>query len=177
MLIDDRDNAFNYLNEENEYELENSYTENNFNENNYLENNYNKYNTYDGFNNFVFNNYRPVSKLTNAETGFLRGNMFNDVYDGYYKRIKKINTTNEREKSLLKIQELTFASLDLGLYLDVYPNDTNALRVFKNYNKELEKATKNYEAIYGPLKSECDKEGNEYEWIKNPWPWDKGGKR
>lgn len=101
--------------------------------------------------------------------------MFNDIYDDYYKRIKKINTTNERERALLNIQKLTFASLDIGLYLDIYPNDSNAIRVFKNYNKELEKEIKNFESIYGPLESKCDTEGNEYDWIKNPWPWNKGG--
>lgn len=171
MFFDSRDNSFNYLNEENEFEFD---TDNISQEYEYEEN---KNNIYEANNNYIFNYYRPSDKLSNIEDGFLRGNMFNDIYDGYYKRIKRIRTSNEREKLLLKIQMLTFSSLDLGLYLDIYPDDKEVLEKFKKYNNELDSLTKEYERIYGPLKSECDKDGNKYKWINNPWPWSLGGNK
>ena len=166
MFLNLRDN-YNY---ENEYELEN--------ELNSLDYDYedNKNNFYEGANNYIFNYYRPNDDVTSLENGFLRGNMFDNIYDGYYKNIKKIRSTNERERLLLKIQALTFASVDLGLHLDIYPNDKNILDKFTKYNMELEKSTKEYERIYGPLKSECDMDGNNYDWIKGPWPWNGGNK-
>ena len=161
MLIDDNDYEYEYEFVNNDFDFD------------YLENSYNNFNTYTG-QNYVYN-FRPSSDLTNKEIGFLRGNMFNSVYDNYYKKIKKISTTNERERLLLQIQELSFVSIDLSLYLDVYPNDTEVLKVFKNTNKELSNLVEKYESIYGPLKSVCDKNGNSYEWSKSPWPFTKGG--
>lgn len=164
MFFDETENNFSY--EDNDYSFEFE-----------KENNTNNYSNYEGTNNFIFNNYRPTSLMSNVEVGFARGTMFNAIYDNYYKRIKKLVPTNEREKMLLKIQELSFASLDLSMHLDLHPKDTEVLNMFKSYNKELNEMTKKYESIYGPLTSQNETGGTGYEWNKNPWPWEKGGIR
>lgn len=171
MFIDERDNNFNYLNDEDNYEFEQELNQTSLYNTDYDSN---KYSNYEGTN-YIFNYYRPVSNLTDIESGFLRGNMFNDIYDGYFKKIKKITSKNERERLLLKIQGLTFASIDLSLYLDINPNDKDITSKFEKINRELDKNVKEYERIYGPLKSECDKDSNTYEWINGPWPWNELG--
>ena len=122
MLIDNDDYEYEYEFTNNDYDLD--YVENTYN--------HNKYNTYSGPN-YVYN-FRPATDLTSMENGFLRGNMFNSVYDNFYKRIKKISTSNERERLLLQIQQLTFESIDLTLYLDVYPNDRH--EIYNELNKQ-----------------------------------------
>ena len=61
--------------------------------------------------------------------GFTRGNMFNGLYDSYmnYKPYE-INPQNEKQYLLLIVQMYGFAAHDLGLYLDVFPNDSNAIK-------------------------------------------------
>ena len=74
------------------------------------------------------------NKILDPYSGFVRGNMFDNLYDKYknYKP-RDINPSNEREALLGQWQQYNFALIDLGLYLDVYPNDTNALNLYKKY--------------------------------------------
>ena len=57
-----------------------------------------------------------------------------DLYDKYknYKP-QDINPTSEKEALLNQWQQYNFALIDLGMYLDVYPNDKNALNLYKKY--------------------------------------------
>ena len=38
---------------------------------------------------------------------------------------------------ILKIQELTFACVDLNLYLDNHPDDTCAINMYNSFSKQL----------------------------------------
>ena len=74
---------------------------------------------------------------------------------------------------ILKIQELTFACVDLNLYLDNHPDDAAAINTYNSFSKQLNEAMRSYESKYGPLtnfgygKSSCP-----WQWIDEPWPWD-----
>jgi len=76
--------------------------------------------------------------------GFLRGNLFRNEYKPY-KNLTYVNIVpkNDREAKLYNVMTYTHAITDLNLYLDVHPEDRNALNLLKEMIKEEEKAKKN----------------------------------
>nr|WP_243159259.1 spore coat protein CotJB [Clostridium sp. cel8] len=80
----------------------------------------------------------------------------------------------ESQKTLLQnIRQLEFASLDLNLYLDNFPDNKEALTAFNNCYKELNSSIKKYEKYYGPLLNFGFSQGNyPWNWINSPWPWE-----
>lgn len=114
-------------------------------------------------------------KILNAKEGFLRGNMFKDEYVPYKNMTyKQLKPSTEREALLYKIMEVDFAVNDLNLYLDLHPEDNAIYEQFKMYVKECIRLKDEYAKKYGPLTLE-QVNSNTYEWMKNPWPWDKSG--
>ena len=111
--------------------------------------------------------------ILEAYEGFKRGNMFDNLYDGYknYKPAE-LKASSEREDMLMQIQELRFATIDLGLYLDVYPNDRNALNLFNNYLNQEKEVANLFESKYGPLTLGSDVQRNDWLWDNSPWPWE-----
>ena len=114
------------------------------------------------------------SDLYDSYNGFIRGNMFKNIYDPYKsKEPFDVKPMNEQAKLLTKIDALGFAMTDLNLYLDVYPENQNMINLFNQYRGQKEILTKEYEARYGPLTIMSDSL-NSYPWAWNelPWPWD-----
>ena len=114
------------------------------------------------------------NKILEPYSGFVRGNMFDNLYDKYknYKP-RDINPSNEQEALLEQWQQYNFALVDLGLYLDVYPNDTKALNLYKKYLDISNKTLKKYESMYGPLCTDSEYvAGNKWNWDNSPWPWE-----
>ena len=114
--------------------------------------------------------------LVPLNEGFRRGSMFNNLYRPYLKEIP-VTAVNmmydERKQWMYAIQQLSFACLDLNLYLDNYPNNQQALKDYNMYSKELKRITNMYEQKYGPItvgSMYLDK--IPWQWIKDPWPWE-----
>lgn len=147
----------------------------------------NKYNMVNDYYNYVNNNYnQPVydqSKFSNSPmgdnkiydpyNGFIRGNMFSDLYNAYkISNPYEIRPMNEQAELLTYIDALGFATIDLNLYLDIHPDDKNALSLFNQYRTQLNEYTKNYENKYGPLLLRSNAlESYPWAWDNNPWPW------
>ena len=118
---------------------------------------------------------RP-SNILEPATSLALGNSYSDEYDKYKNYTqKKLVASNEREKMLLRIQELDFIMNDLNLKLDVEPNNYELYELFRKYALELKELCDKYSKNYEVLELIKDTNGV-YTWIKNPWPWD-GGKR
>jgi len=116
-----------------------------------------------------------MNRFFTPQEGLLRGNMFKDEYSPYKNlTYLPIHPKSEKEKLLFKIYEYDFAVNDLSLYLDLNPEDREAFVYFKSCLMELEKVKIEYEKVYGPLELDETK-GSEYDWVKEPWPWDKDG--
>ncbi len=127
------------------------------------------------FNNQNYYNDMNSNKLYSSKEGFLRGNMWVNEYVPY-KGMNYMNLvpTCEREALLYKIMEIDFAINDLNLYLDLHPEDYEVYNQFKKYVTECIRLKDDYSKKYGPLSlEETTKE--KYNWINNPWPWDKTG--
>ena len=140
---------------------------------------YNKNNDYYNYVNNTYNQplYNQSSnnkKILDPYNGFVRGNMFSDLYNGY-KLNKPLDITplNEQADMLTYIDSLCFALIDLNLYLDLYPNDSKIIELFNSYRMEKDEITKEYESKYGPLTLNSDSLNKApWAWDNMPWPWD-----
>ena len=122
-----------------------------------------------------FNDIPRETELYSLKEGFMRGNMFRGIYEPYKNlTYLPLRPKNEREKKLYDIIALSFAINDLNLYLDLYPNDKECTKIFKQYVNEHKKLKKEFLATYGPL-TVNQIEDLKYEWEENPWPWDNEG--
>lgn len=111
---------------------------------------------------------------TDPYKGFIDGNMFKNLYEGYknYKPYE-VNPSNEREYSLLLVQIYGFAAHDLGLYLDVYPNDAKAVKLRDEYVRLHNQALNQYENKYGAITLSSSMLNNvPWGWDDNNWPWE-----
>ena len=125
--------------------------------------------------NFNVSNYKQNPNKNNmydAYNGFIRGNMFPDLYNTY--KISKpfdIRPMNEQAELLTYIDAYCFAAHELNLYLDTHPNDRDMIRLFNEYTNEANSALSEYEQKYGPLFVDSSKT-YPWAWNKSPWPWE-----
>jgi len=130
---------------------------------------------YKEFNN-TFNIYDKTNNtnLSEPKEGFLRGNLFNNLYDPYKNyKYGVLKSTNAKEELLYNILMYKFALIELNLYLDTHPNNQEILNLYKKYLMEEKKLCNQYEKSYGPLTVDGENLGtNSWNWIKSPWPWE-----
>ena len=137
---------------------------------NYMNNNYNQ----PLYNQQSFNNMNKTSsKLYDPYVGFISGNMFPDLYNGYkLSNPLEIEPMNEQADLLTNIDALCFACIDLNLYLDLYPEDKNAIELFNRYRVQKMQYEKEYESKFGPLFISSDALNTfPWAWDNSPWPW------
>ena len=83
------------------------------------------------------------------------------------------NFQQTRSEMLDEIRAVNFTVIELGLYLDINPDDKRALCLHNENANKLRMLTDNYQKMYGPLSIECP--CNKWRWLEQPWPWEKGG--
>jgi len=152
-----------------------NFLNNGFNDMNYMTD-YNSMMQDMNYNN-AFNNTFLIpnnqNQIVDSYEGFIRGNMFNNLYDPYKNYQPQIKATSEREELLNKVRQLKFAMIDLNLYLDTNPNDKNAIMLFNNYRNQEKKACEEFERKYGPLTIDSEVlSNNTWIWNNGPWPWE-----
>lgn len=81
----------------------------------------------------------------------------------------------EKQLAMLKkLQEMEFVAVELNLYLDTRPCDTDALNDYNCAVEMIRKLVQEYEAEFGPLLNfgmgGFSKEP--WQWAKGPWPWE-----
>ncbi len=77
----------------------------------------------------------------------------------------------DREILLKKISTYQFAMLDLQLFLNTHPGDTDTVEKVEKYRAMLKPLVAEYENKYGAL-TKSEAEGNKWSWVKAPWPWE-----
>lgn len=148
--------------------------------NNYLSNynymkNFGKNKNYQqSVNNFNTKDIGNSKSLYDPYQGFIRGNMFSNLFDPY--KIREpydIKPMNEQAELLTYIDSLSFACIDLNLYLDVNPNDRGAIDLFNQYRIQKNDLLLEYQNKFGPLLLNSDSL-NTYPWAwdDRPWPWE-----
>ena len=80
---------------------------------------------------------------------------------------------NERKDWLRSIQQYDFALYELQLYLDTHPDCTAAMHQYRKYKAMKQAAVDQFVRLYGPIIAEQSDTENQWNWIQNPWPWEK----
>ena len=132
----------------------------------------NGFNLINGSTNMNYGNNLNNVNLFNPYEGYLKGNAFKDEYKPYKNyKVAKLNINSEKEELLTAIGESSFMMHDLNLYLDVHPDDVDALNKFSMYREKTNNLITNYERKYGPLSVKGDIQNNiPFAW-ENNWPW------
>ncbi len=111
--------------------------------------------------------------LASPYEGYIRGNLFNNLYKQYKNyRPKRLAPNNEQAELLLNANQMSFAAHELRLYLDVHPNDTRMINLFNQYQKQSNDAIKAYEDKYGPILQNSVSGSNTFSWEAYAWPWE-----
>ena len=77
----------------------------------------------------------------------------------------------EKAKLLQCLSAEKFAAWELHLYLDTHPCDKAAQRMHEKHMARAMEFREEYERRFGPLSTVT---GEGCEWLKGPWPWEKG---
>lgn len=117
------------------------------------------------------NDISSMYKLVSPSEAFNRGNLFDNYY-WPYKYVSNLKPENERQSLMQKVQEYAFAAHELNLYLDVYPEDKQAVGLYNQYSEMSDKYLKEYEQKYGSIVLDPN-EKSPWMWINSPWPWEK----
>lgn len=74
---------------------------------------------------------------------------------------------------LNRIGEIQFVCIELNLYIDTHPDDTDARNDYYNYSVMLDEYVTRYEREYGPLMGFGHSPTSTGCWVCTAWPWEK----
>ncbi len=137
----------------------------------------NNYNYLNELYNNLYRDYpnRTVSTSINLYSpteGYMKGNLFSNVYSEYKNYTPQtLRPKTEQERDLYELSTVAFAAHELNLYLDIHPEDTSLLQLFKDYEEKCKALTEQYERKYGPLSVSGITSSKEFNWVNN-WPWE-----
>ena len=77
-----------------------------------------------------------------------------------------------KDALLREITIVDFMALDLHLYLNTHPCDTEALAMYNDCTTRNQKLRKEYEEVFGPLTSFRSHGQSGWAWNREPWPWE-----
>lgn len=142
-----------------------------FNNNNMGFNDMNNMMSDGSFSNNMMNN--NVS-LAFPKEGYIRGNLFNNLYSQYKNyQPSKLNARSDKERLFNEMSENFFSAHELNLYLDLFPNDKSMLTLFNDYRVRANKLKDEYEKMYGPVCITSDVLNNTpFLWQTMSWPWE-----
>lgn len=109
--------------------------------------------------------YSPIEGLT-------KGTMFQTLYQPYKNyTARSLMPKTEKSKLLIEVQAYDSAKHDMTLYLDVFPEDENALKLRKDFHKSYLEAKKLYESKFPAL---CPNAITKipWNWATTKWPWE-----
>lgn len=126
------------------------------------------------FNKCNYNQDTTPNNIYDPYAGFIRGNMFPDLYNQYdMNEPLEVEPMNEQAQLLTYYDALCFAALDMNLYLDNYPNNRQMIDLFNQYRVEADRVKKQYENTYGPLFTNSEANASyPWAWNQSPWPWE-----
>lgn len=104
-----------------------------------------------------------------ARKGLVRGTLFPGL------DLPFMGMVNQKEKNvtpLTELQALGFAVQELALYLDTHRDDTEALELYRSYQKLFERCREEYNKKHGPLNHMNISDSECYDWLDDPWPWE-----
>ena len=122
-------------------------------------------------------NERNQKDFYSENEGFIKGNIQKNIYQpyrGYNPSLPVVN--NDKDRLLLEIQKYCFYLIDLGLYLDVHPNDAEAIKLYNENRSKYFRLVNEYNKNYCPLMAVDSNSTNTYKWVEGSFPWVRGNK-
>lgn len=117
------------------------------------------------------NENKELYSIVSPSEALNRGNLFR-LYFWPYKYVAG-NKTNEWKRWVnAKDSNVCFRSSWLNLYLDIYPNDAQAIGLYNQYSEISNKYLKEYEKKFGNIILNSN-ESSPWPWINSPWPWER----
>ena len=104
-----------------------------------------------------------------AKKGLVRGTLFPGLDLPFMGRTNKFELP---ASAMLELQALAFAIQELALYLDTHRNDSNALELYRSYQKMYNKCMRRWNEKHTPLNHRTENESPCYLWLDDPWPWE-----
>ena len=80
---------------------------------------------------------------------------------------------DERATLMHQLQAVDFALDEMGLFLNTHPGEKEALSIYSKFLKIREQVRNEYIKKFGPIIAEDYQGGPTWDWVHNPWPWDK----
>jgi len=79
----------------------------------------------------------------------------------------------DRKQLLNSLTELDFMAMDLALFLNTHPKDTDAIAIYNQVIAAADIVRMKYEKNYGPLCSfrSYAEDTEDWQWKNDPWPW------
>lgn len=103
-----------------------------------------------------------------AGKGLIRGTLF----PGLDLPFMGMVNTKEHSGPEAELRALAFAIQELALYLDTHRDDREALDLYRSYQELYEKGEAAFVKRFGPLNHMQRTDGDQYQWLEDPWPWD-----
>ena len=103
-----------------------------------------------------------------AKKGIVRGTLFPGLDLPF---MGMINQKELPSTPLAELQTMAFAIQELALYLDTHRDDTEALEMYRAYQKIYAEGKQKYEKECGPL-NHMSISSEKYRWLDDPWPWE-----
>ena len=72
-----------------------------------------------------------------------------------------------------EIARVSFSMDELRLFLDTHPCDKEALSAWRELRKKRERLLESYESLYGPMEAYRAGGSEKWNWLSQPWPWEK----
>jgi len=127
--------------------------------------------------NITNNNSGSSGQLYGPYEGYMKGNMFKNLYQQYkdYQPAKLI-PKSEEDEALLNLNQMHFAMHEANLFLDVYPNNANMMKEYVNFRNNYNSLLDSYQKKYGALNVNSDNLSQiPFGWEEEKWPWDRRG--
>ncbi|MDE7016152.1 MAG: spore coat protein CotJB [Lachnospiraceae bacterium] len=86
------------------------------------------------------------------------------------------NFRNEQARLLHQIDLISFVIVEMNLYLDTHPDDSEAVEYLKHYAHMKNQAMREYASKYEPLTVDTANASSAKEWVwaTSPMPWEGG---
>lgn len=81
---------------------------------------------------------------------------------------------NQKQVLLNRIRVCDFVLTESALYLDTHPDDAQALEFYHKHLAMRQQAIEEYSKQYGTLVRTQPHSTEHWDWVDNPWPWEKG---
>ncbi len=79
----------------------------------------------------------------------------------------------DRKEELLNLSAAQFAAWETHLFLDTHKHNTEALKKLNKFNRQAREQKQAFEAKYGALTPSDIYGETKFEWVNNPWPWER----